>query len=59
MEQVQPGDIVTLASGGPDMTVLYVRDADADLGWFTAVGEYRTGHLPLSALVTSIPGRRR
>jgi hypothetical protein len=53
-----PGDIAALASGGPDLTVLRVySDVDgingdrvADLGWFTAVGEYRTGKLPLAVL---------
>lgn len=51
------GDIVTLASGGPDLTVLRVySDVDgivgrvADLGWLTAAGEYRTGTLPLAVL---------
>lgn len=55
MEQANPGDIVALASGGPDMTVLHVVSSDAGpivaLGWFTAVGEYRTGELPLRVLV--------
>lgn len=46
------GDIVTLHSGGPDLTILRVRNGDADLGWFTAAGEYRTGTLPLTVLRT-------
>lgn len=55
-----PGDIVALHSGGPDLTVLRVYDDPspplrpaprvADLGWFTAAGEYRTGTLPLAVL---------
>lgn len=48
------GDVVTLYSGGPDLTVLRVYDEDsqrvADFCWFTAAGEYRTGTLPLAVL---------
>lgn len=65
MEQAEPGDIVALASGGPDLTVLKLHRgivldgprkgqeviAEVDLGWFTAVGEYRTGTLPPEVLV--------
>ena len=61
MEQANPGDVVALASGGPDLAVLKIRSEPAealytpatqiaDVGWFTAVGEYRTGSIPLSAL---------
>jgi len=54
MEQANPGDVVVLASGGPDMTVLAVRDLSgvqcAALGWFKD-GEVRTTELPIKALV--------
>lgn len=50
MDSANPGDIVALASGGPDLTILRVHDGDADFGWFTATGEYRTGTLPLAVL---------
>jgi hypothetical protein len=63
-DEIREGDIVTLRSGGPAMTVLAVHlgravsertdsplvPIDADLGWFTAAGEYRTGSLPVRVL---------
>ncbi|WP_353221109.1 DUF2158 domain-containing protein [Salinisphaera sp. S4-8] len=33
-DQIQPGDIVTLKSGGPEMTVSWVEEGDALCQWF-------------------------
>lgn len=63
-EEVSEGDVVTLPSGGPEMTVLKVHRGvmldgpqkgqevitDVDFCWFTAAGEHRTGTLPLAVL---------
>jgi uncharacterized protein YodC (DUF2158 family) len=50
-----PGDVVGLASGGPDLTVLYLSGPDdqqmAAFSWFTAVGDLRSSELPVKALV--------
>jgi uncharacterized protein YodC (DUF2158 family) len=58
MNAFQPGDVVCLKSGGPDMTVEAVK-ADPNSGtfvtciWFEDRTLYRTS-LPVSALTTAM-----
>jgi uncharacterized protein YodC (DUF2158 family) len=37
MDKVQPGSVVRLKSGGPNMTVRWVEDGEAYCEWFTEV----------------------
>lgn len=49
-EQIAPGSVVTLKSGGPKLTVEVVNsDNKAGVSWFSE-GEYQFVTLPLSAL---------
>ncbi len=34
MDEINVGDVVTLKSGGPKMTVFLVRDSGAECQWF-------------------------
>jgi uncharacterized protein YodC (DUF2158 family) len=34
-EEIKPGDVVVLKSGGPKMTVKFVEDGEAACSWFT------------------------
>ncbi|MGH2341101.1 YodC family protein [Segnochrobactraceae bacterium EtOH-i3] len=43
------GDIVTLRSGGPDMTVVYIEPEVIHFAWFVD-GELKTSNLPGGAL---------
>lgn len=47
---IQPGAVVTLASGGPDMTVESVNFSTATVVWFTASGEPKRETLPMAGL---------
>ena len=52
MHSYQPGDVVCLKSGGPDMTIEAVQPGDAatvTCVWFVDKTLYRT-ELPVSAL---------
>ncbi|CAB5225593.1 Protein of unknown function DUF2158 [uncultured Caudovirales phage] len=49
------GDVVTLKSGGPNMTVVKLADTESDLSaflceWFSAAGEYDAGVIYLTSL---------
>ena len=51
----QVGDVVTLKSGGPKMTVVKLADTESDLSaflceWFSAAGEYDSGVIYLTSL---------
>lgn len=51
----QVGDVVTLKSGGPNMTVVKLADTESDLSaflceWFSAAGEYDAGVIYLTSL---------
>lgn len=56
------GDIVTLRSGGPDMTVVYIEPEVIHFAWFVD-GELKTSNLPSGALehhmVALIPSASR
>lgn len=47
---IQPGAVVTLASGGPRMTVESTSGSTATVVWFTANDEPRRDTLPAAAL---------
>jgi uncharacterized protein YodC (DUF2158 family) len=57
MKNVQPGDVVCLKSGGPDMTVEFVHTESSNMFvtcvWFEERTLYRTS-LPISALSTAL-----
>lgn len=49
-EQIAPGSVVTLKSGGPKLTVEVVTsDNKASVSWFTG-GEYNLMTIPVTAL---------
>ncbi|MBX6965982.1 MULTISPECIES: DUF2158 domain-containing protein [Alcaligenes] len=49
-DQIAPGNIVTLKSGGPKLTVEVVTsDHKASVSWFVA-GEYNLMTIPVTAL---------
>ncbi|WP_372372692.1 DUF2158 domain-containing protein [Alcaligenes faecalis] len=50
-DQIAPGNIVTLKSGSPKLTVEVVTsDQKASVSWFTG-GEYNLMTIPVTALV--------
>jgi uncharacterized protein YodC (DUF2158 family) len=53
MEEIKPGDIVELKSGGPNMTVRKQGTSDQTLvqcDWFVGDGEIKTHWFPKEAL---------
>jgi uncharacterized protein YodC (DUF2158 family) len=57
VENFQPGDVVCLKSGGPDMTVEFVKSESNNVFvtciWFEERTLYRTS-LPVSALTAAL-----
>lgn len=51
---LQPGDVVRLKSGSPDMTVRWVSDGDAHCTWFDKTDQ-KTGSFPEAALEKAPP----
>ena len=50
-ETFNPGDVVTLKSGGPALTVTRVEGADVEVVWYADAEEvFRKDTLPLIAL---------
>lgn len=55
-DQLKVGDIVTLKSGGPDMTIVEIGETyegssmQAWCSWFKSSNEPETKHFPLAAL---------
>jgi uncharacterized protein YodC (DUF2158 family) len=56
-----PGDIVTLKSGGPRMTVTALREGDSGTivfcKWFDDIGQLHTERFALPALMAEQPHR--
>lgn len=55
LKSVKVGDVVTLKSGGPEMTVKAIyTDGDHECQWF-AGKKLESGFFPLSSLTNSAP----
>ena len=50
-EAIAAGDTVRLKSGGPVMTVAWVRDDGASCQWFDSKNELKTGFFQLESIV--------
>lgn len=55
MDEIKPGDVVQLKSGGPKKTVAVVKEGRAWCDWFEGLKQHQ-GSFPVSSLM-KIPGR--
>jgi uncharacterized protein YodC (DUF2158 family) len=55
--QAKIGDIVQLASGGPQMTIISIKGGQTECSWFDKEQKQRRAHFPEKALMP-VPGEK-